>query len=61
MEIIKRGTPESEKEYQGTCWSCKSVIRAKHKELQHYSSYQGEDHLAPCPVCGKPMSFELVA
>ena len=57
MEVIRRGSLESEKKYKGTCDSCKSIIGAKHKELTHEHDRDGPLHGGTCPVCSKQIWF----
>lgn len=58
MEIIKRGKPPAERNWQGECSHCHSVVRAKEHEL-HVTQAQrdGAFGTAPCPVCKLDMFF----
>jgi len=58
MEILHRGTPPAERLWEGTCYSCKSVIRAKIHEIQiTHDQREGSFGSAKCPVCKTSMTF----
>ena len=59
MIIIKRGILPAEREWKGTCYTCKSVIEAKQSELNQIENDQrdGEWGKAKCPVCNSLMNF----
>lgn len=59
MEIIKRGQLPGDRPWHGTCYHCKSEIRAKESELDVYSDQRegGEYAVADCPVCEERMTF----
>jgi len=54
MEIIKQGTPPSEKVYEAECRKCKSVFRFKQLEGKiTYDQRDGDFITVKCPVCGE--------
>lgn len=60
MRIIKRGTPPTERLWQGRCVTCNSEIEAMEQELNKPEYYQRDNtHLArgTCPVCCMQMIF----
>jgi hypothetical protein len=58
VEILKRGTPPAERTFRGTCYECKSEVRAKAGEIQVvHEDRDGEFGRGGCPVCGTGMVF----
>lgn len=58
MKIVFRGTPPPDKEWRGTCYSCKSIIEALQSELTGpiYSNQRdGDSSVIKCPVCNGDM------
>ena len=55
MKITKRGTPETEKTWRGSCYSCKSEAEAAQSEMTHITHCQREGSFSweICPVCSK--------
>lgn len=54
VQIIKRGTPPSEREYRICCYSCKTVFQFKQSEATLHPDQRDGDYVAiQCPVCGK--------
>jgi hypothetical protein len=52
MDIVIRGKAPSEYRYDGSCGTCKSVLKADHDELKHtYEQFDGHMHVGTCPVC----------
>lgn len=58
MEIVIRGKAPSEYRYDGSCSTCKSVLKADHDELEHnYEQRDGWSHIGNCPVCTSRVWF----
>jgi endogenous inhibitor of DNA gyrase (YacG/DUF329 family) len=54
MEIIKRGTLPSERQYSGTCSTCGTQVKFKEGEARFHSDQRDGDFITvDCPVCGK--------
>lgn len=54
MKIIKTGTNPEDREWRGTCRSCKSEAMATEGELKHITHDQregGSFSWEKCPVC----------
>jgi hypothetical protein len=57
MEIIKRGQLPDEHLY-GTCYYCKSEIKAAYRELNiTFCQKDGTLGSGECPVCHRTMNF----
>lgn len=60
MEILERGTPPEEREYNATCRNCKSLLRFKRSEAKYHSTCRNESYLeVQCPVCRLPIYHEI--
>lgn len=60
MEIIKRGKIPEEKEAEGTCHNCGTVIRAKRSEGKTiYDQRDGDYVRLACPVCTQTITITL--
>lgn len=58
MEIVVRGKAPSEYRYNGTCNTCRSVLKAEHDELHHtWDQRDGDMHTGNCPVCTSKVWF----
>ena len=58
MELVHKGKLPDEKWWKGTCYHCKSVMRAQAKELQfHHDQREGTSAVARCMVCGRSVDF----
>lgn len=56
MEILKRGTKPSEKQYEATCRNCATHVRFVAAEAVRKSDQRDGDYLAiECPVCNQSM------
>lgn len=55
MEIIKKGTPPSERIWEGECRKCGTVARCKQSELNvvHDDQRDGPYSWLKCPVCNE--------
>lgn len=52
MEIIKRGTPPDEIEYEAKCNNCKTEIKFKRSEaVVTFDQREGDYMSISCPVC----------
>lgn len=54
MKITKRGTPQGDRPWKGTCRSCGSEAEATESELTHVQHEQRDGSFSweVCPVCG---------
>ncbi len=60
MEILYRGTPPEQRQYDATCTSCYTRIRFVQSEAELRSSVRNERYLeVECPVCGKAIFKEI--
>lgn len=58
MEILVRGKAPAEFRYDGTCSTCRSILKADHDELRHtYDQRDGDMHVGDCPVCTSKVWF----
>lgn len=58
MEIIKRGTPPEDREYEGTCTDCRTEVRFKQSEASSSNDpREGPLYFVGCPVCIKGTIF----
>jgi DNA-directed RNA polymerase subunit RPC12/RpoP len=57
MEIIVRGKAPAEYRYDGTCSTCKSVLKADHDLHHTFDQRDGEMSVATCPVCTSRVWF----
>jgi RNase P subunit RPR2 len=60
MEIEKRGIPPNEIDFRGTCDACKSVLKAKRRELKMTEDRNMDFYTGTCPVCKHLVYFELI-
>lgn len=60
MKIIKKGTPPSDKVYEGTCRSCKTVVEFKQSEGKvTHDQRDGNFVSVRCPVCNSLIHVSL--
>lgn len=58
MEIIKKGKLPEEQIFEGDCYYCNSLIRAKQKEIEvTHCQRDGTYGSGQCPVCKTNMTF----
>ena len=54
MNILKRGTPPEERQYQGTCGKCETEIHFLQMEGQvTFDQRDGDFITVVCPVCNE--------
>lgn len=59
MDIIVRGKAPAEYRYDGSCNTCRSVLKADHDELTHnFDQRDGWSHTGNCPVCDNRVWFD---
>lgn len=54
MKIIRKGTPPTDRYYQGTCHTCMSVVEFQEKEecvTRVKDARDGDYFSVECPVC----------
>lgn len=52
MEIIKRGTPPSEKVFQGECYACGTIVKFTRAEAAISPDHrEGPNYYITCPIC----------
>lgn len=52
MEVIFRGVPKKDKEYEAVCHDCESILKFKHYEgTVTYDQRDGNYIKVTCPVC----------
>jgi hypothetical protein len=51
VEIIRRGTPPSERVYTGSCYSCRTEVRFKQHEARSSQDQREPGYYVECPVC----------
>jgi hypothetical protein len=58
MEIIKQGKLPEDRMWQGECFTCNTMAKAKQSELKvTYEQRDGPIGTHACPVCNKTMHF----
>lgn len=60
MEILKKGTPPAEKEYEATCRNCGTEVRFKqHEGKVVYDQRDGDYITVKCSVCSRDINKAL--
>lgn len=60
IEIVRRGKPKEEKEYQAGCRYCGTIIKFKRGDAKYQSDQREGDYLVvDCPICTRQITTSV--
>lgn len=60
MEILYRGTPPEQRQYDARCLNCNTLVRFTRSEAKYFTSARNEAWLeVKCPVCDHAIAKDI--